>query len=202
MSTSERLSLTLPVRPGGRITLCALLMIVLAAIAPHRLSAQEMDLPVSIQVPLFLKVMTFDRQRNLQNETSLVVGIAYQSGFRASATTRTEVERHLRNSTERKVRVVLIDLDRDKLSDIMSQQHVTVLYVAPLRAFSIADIASAATAAHVTTITGVPTYVQQGLSVGARLQSERPKLLVNITASRKCGADFTSELLKLAEVIE
>lgn len=202
MSTSGRLSPRKPGRPGGRIVSAALALTILCTIGVRAIRAQEMDLPIAIQVPLFLKVMAFDRQRNLQPESALVVGIAFQSGFRASATARAEVERLLRSSTERKVRVVVIDLDHDRLADVLQQQHVTALYVSPLRAYSIAEIAAVAMAAHVTTMTGVPAYVQQGLSIGARLQSERPKLLVNITAARKSGADFTSELLKLAEVIE
>lgn len=202
MSTSGRLSPRKPGRTGGRFSIRAFAFAILCAVSGRNVRAQEMELPVAIQVPLFLKVMSFDRQRNLQAETGLVVGIAFQSGFRASATTRAEVERQLRNSTERKVRVVLIDLDREKLADILQQQHVTALYVSPLRAYNIAEIALVAMNARVTTMTGVSAYVQQGLSIGARLQSERPKLLVNITAARKCGADFTSELLKLAEVIE
>ena len=188
-------------RPGGRIASWVLMLMLCCAIVPQRAGAQEMELPVSTQIPLFLKVVTFDRQWASLPDDSLVVGIAYQSGFRTSATTSTEVERQLRKTTGHKVRVVLIDLDRASLVDVMVQQRVTILYVAPLRAFSVADIAKAATAARVTTFTGVPAYVLQGISVGARLQGERPKLLVNISAARRCGANFTSELLKLAEVV-
>lgn len=169
---------------------------------PHRMCAQEMELPVSIQVPLFLKVIAFDRQRNPQGDAILVVGIAYQSGFRVSVTTRDEVELLLRNSNERKIRIVIIDLDKDNLSDVLAQQHVSLLYVSPLRAYSISDIAFAASAVKATTVTGVPSYVERGLSVGARLQSERPKLLVNLPAARRGGADFTAELLKMVEVIQ
>ncbi|MEO7998836.1 MAG: YfiR/HmsC family protein [Gemmatimonadaceae bacterium] len=163
--------------------------------------AQEMELPVSIQVPLFLKVIAFDRQQNQQVDVSLVVGVAYQSGFRVSATTREEVVQLLRNSRERKVRVVVIDLDKEDLAEVLQQQHVTVLYVSPVRSYSIADIAAAAAAAKAITVTGVPSYVEQGLSVGARLQSDRPKLLVNLLAARRSGADFTAELLKMVEVV-
>ena len=179
---------------------CALLLV--CAGAPHALAAQEMELPVSLQVPLFLKVVSFDRMRNQMPDAGLVVGIAYQSGFRVSVTTRDEVDRALRLAADRRIRVVMIDLDRDVLSNVLQQQHVTFLYVSPLRAFSIADIATAASAVHATTVTGVPLYAEQGLAVSARLQGDRPKLVVNLPAAKRGGANFASELLKLAEVLE
>lgn len=183
-------------------TAVALCAVVIGASATSReIQAQEMDIPVSIQVPLFLKVISFDRQR-LPNEPTLVVGVAFQSGFRLSSVTRDDAERAFRTHPDRKIKVVVIDLDNDDLGDAMAQHKVSVLYVAPLRAYSVKSIAQAAAAVHATTITGVSQYVTQGLSVGARVQSDRPKLLVNLTAARKCGANFAAELLKLAQVIE
>ena len=172
------------------------------ALASRTAVAQEMELPVSIQVPLFLKVISFDRLRNKLPDTSLVVGVAYQSGFRASATTRDEVERTLKAAADRRIRVVMIDLDRENLDDVLRHQRVTILYVAPLRGYSITEIAAAGVTAHAVTVTGVPQYVEQGLAVGVRLLGDRPKLMVNLAAARRCGINFTSDLLKLAQVLE
>lgn len=171
------------------------------AVSPAVAAAQEMEIPVSLQVPLFLKVISFDRQR-VQNEPTLVVGVAFQSGFRLSSVTREDAERTFRGIGDRTIKVVPIDLDRDNLNDVMAQHRVSLLYVAPLRAYNIRSIADAAATAHATTITGVSQYVLQGLSVGARLQSDRPKLLINVAAAKKCGANFAAELLKLAQVVE
>ena len=182
------------------ISLCV--MALSCAFAPHRLVAQEMELPVSIQIQLFLKVISFDRLRNKLPDTLLVVGVAYQNGFRASTTTRDEVERALKTSADRRVRVVMIDLDRENLDEVMRHQHVTLLYVAPLRAYNIADIATASANAHAMTVTGVLKYVEQGLAVGVRLLGDHPKLMVNLPASRRCGVNFSSDLLKLAQVLE
>jgi hypothetical protein len=172
-----------------------------SAASPRVVAAQEMEIPVSLQVPLFLKVISFDRQR-VQNEPTLVVGVAFQSGFRLSSVTREDAERAFRSTSDRKIKVVAIDLDRDNLDDLIAQHRVSLLYVAPLRAYSIRSIADAAATAHATTITGVSQYVTQGLSVGARLQSDRPKLLINLAAAKKSGANFAAELLKLAQVVE
>lgn len=169
--------------------------------APISDPLQDMEVPVSIQVPLFLKVMTFDRQRNQQGDVELVVGIAFQNAFRASAGARDDAVRALDAIADRKIRVVLIDVDRDDVEDVLQQQHVSVLYVSPLRAYNVATLAASTGTLHVMTVTGVPHYVELGLAVGARLQNDRPQLLVNLAAARLCGADFTSELLKLARLV-
>jgi hypothetical protein len=41
-----------------------------------------------------------------------------------------------------------------------------------------------------------------GLAVGVRLQRDRPKIMINLQCARTQGADFTAELLKLAEVMQ
>ena len=60
-----------------------LLSPILLSYSARRL-AQEMEIPVAVQVPLFLKVMSFDRQLRARGEGEYVVAVAYQSGNRAS----------------------------------------------------------------------------------------------------------------------
>lgn len=181
--------------------LCLAVAMSIAIASPAALHAQEMEVPVAVQIPLFLKVMTFDRQRMGNGDAEVVVGVTFQNGYRNSISVRDEVVRTLRNVPGKKIRIVLIDLDHDPLVDVLEHQNISILYVSPLRSFGVAAIAAAAASAKVTTVTGVPHHVEQGIAVGVRLQGDRPRLLVNLTASRLGGADFTAELLKLAEVL-
>lgn len=169
-------------------------------------AAQDMDVPVAVQIPLFLKVLTFDRQLRARAGTEVVVAVAFQSRNRASVAAKDDALRALasvRDSVDGlPVRAVAIDLDAENIASALTKHHLTVLYVAPLRAIDIGAIAAAARTAHVTTMTGVPEYVARGLAVGVRLQRDRPKLLVNLTASKLEGADLSAELLKLAVVTQ
>jgi hypothetical protein len=183
------------------LALCVCMATVTAAAA-----AQEMQVPVATQIQLFLKVLTFDRQMRSRAGTEVVVGVAYQSGSRASAIAGDVALRALGLAHDSvdglPVRAVAIDLDNEALAGALAKYRVAVLYVAPLRGVDVASIASAARAAHVMTMTGVPDYVARGLSVGVRLQRDRPKLLVNLTASKLEGSDLSAELLKLAVVTQ
>jgi hypothetical protein len=185
----------------ARLALCAGL-VTFASVA----AAQEMEVPVAIQIPLFLKVLAFDRQLHARAGAEVVLGVVFQSGNRASVNARDEVMRAIssvRDSVDGlPVRAVAIDLDKEPLAGALTRNRVTVMYVAPLRAIDIAAVAAEARTAHVTTMTGVPDYVGRGLAVSVRLQGDRPKLLVNLNASRLEGADLSAELLKLAVVIQ
>lgn len=180
---------------------CLTIAMCFAIVGPTALHAQEMEVPVAVQIPLFLKVITFDRQRVQNADAEIVIGVTFQNGYRNSISVRDEVVRTLRSAPGKRIRIVLIDLDHDPLVDVLEHQNITLLYVSPLRSYTVSAIAVAAASAKVTTVTGVPHYVEEGIAVGVRLQGDRPRLLVNLTASRLGGADFTAELLKLAEVL-
>jgi hypothetical protein len=173
-------------------------------LAPCGVSAQEMEVPVAVQIPLFLKVISFDRQLRARGEGEFVLAVAYQNGNRASADARDEVIRVLKAEHPAvrglPVRVVTIDLDRESLADCLKADQASLLYMTPLRAIDVGALVAIASAADVTTATGVTQYVSLGVAIGVRLQRDRPKILINLQGARSQGADFTAELLKLAEV--
>jgi hypothetical protein len=166
--------------------------------------AQEMEVPVAMQLPLFFKVMSFDRQLRARASGMLVLAIAYQSGYRASADAKDEAWQSahaVREIVGMPMSVVAIDLDREDLDAALTRSGATLLYVAPLRGIDVKQFASATRAAHVTTLTGVVRYVELGLAVGVRLRGDRPRIVVNLAASRLEGAELAAELLKLADVL-
>jgi hypothetical protein len=163
-----------------------------------------MEVPVALQLPLFLKVLSFDRNLSARAGDTLVVGVAYQSGYRASGVVKDAIVRAgagLRPAAgDLPFRIVAIDLDRESLATALSRLGVAILYVAPVRGVDMKAVAATTRAARVTTLTGVSHYVEQGLSVGLRLRGDRPQILVNLDASRLEGAEFGAEFLKLVQV--
>lgn len=183
----------------------AMLSVIAGLLLAMPLAAQEATVPVGLQIPLFLKVVSFDRQLASRMNEELVVAVAYQGGNRESVRAMEDAVRAIRSARGvpgmPELRIESIDLDRASLVAELARRQVTILYVAPLRAVDIAIIADAARAARVTTFTGTPRYLSDGLAVSVRYQGERPKLLINVDAARLEGAEFSAELLKLAQVM-
>lgn len=165
---------------------------------------QEMEVPVAVQLPLLLKVMSFDRQLQARGAGGLVIAIAYQSGYHESASAKDGAVRAAgggRVIDGMPVSVVTIDLDREELGPALAHSRATLLYVAPLRGVDLKQLTSVTRAARVSTLTGVMHYVELGLAVGVRLRGDRLRIVVNLAASRLEGAELTAELLRLADVL-
>ncbi len=187
----------------GRVTL-VLLGLGSGAVA-SRLAAQEMPVPVEVQVPLLLKILSFDRALTGSRTDPLVVGVVFQGRNRTSSEIGAEVRSRLtaagRPGGGRVIRVVSIDLDQtDDFLAMLLRDSVRVLYVAPLRAIAISTVAAATREGLVVSFTGIPRYVEQGLAVGIDVNGMRPQIVVNLAASRAEGAQFSADLLKLVRL--
>jgi YfiR/HmsC-like len=182
----------------------------LFGLAAPRAAAQELAVPVAVQIPILAKILNFDRKLPERAGGRLVIGVLYQSRYRASATVAADVCRVLGQlpasalgaleSMERSC--VAIDLDATAaLDSALKRKGVRVLYVSPLRAVHLQDVAAVSRAAQITTVTGVPRYVETGLAIGVDMKGERPEIVINLTASRAEGADLPAHLLNLARVV-
>jgi YfiR/HmsC-like len=170
--------------------------------------AQEIAVPVQVHVPLLVKILSFDRNLTARIGERVVLGVLYQRHYRTSANIADEVRRaaaelETTDTGGFTVHPVAIDLDATQdLRAALARHQVTVLYVSPLRAVDLATVIAATRPGSVTTLTGVPEYVETGLAVGIDLRGGRPEIVVNLPASRAEGADLNAQLLKLARVIQ
>lgn len=164
-----------------------------------------MPVPVEVQFSLFSKILPFDRNFKTRAESSITIGILYQRTFRMSLHAKEDMVRLLQASRRtidgKPVRFVELDLteDLDSLNANLLRS-VDVLYVAPLRAVNISSISTLTRTQRILSLTGVPEYVANGLAVGIGTKGERPEILINLSAAKTEGADFSSQLLKLAKV--
>jgi hypothetical protein len=66
---------------------------------------------------------------------------------------------------------------------------------------SLSAITSYSRRAKLLTLSSTPGYVEGGVSLGAVMEGGKPRLLVNLAASKLEGAQFSSDMMKLAKVI-
>jgi hypothetical protein len=180
-------------------------VILLCSVIPAQ--GQDMLVPVKKQLDYFLKVLEFDRLLPRHQEDGLTIAVLYQDSFRPSLETRTEFAHACKDYNNLEVSgmpVRVIFIPWQGLADLdarLEQDEITALYVTPLRGVPIDKLRRLARIHQVTTLTGVPEYVQAGLSVGIGMAFERPKVLINLATARAEGADFSSQLLRLSAVV-
>lgn len=163
-----------------------------------------MVVPMNVQYPLFLKILTFDRELADRAGADVVIGVVYQERVRESWLAKDEFLRVVESSPVKRVkdlsvRAVAISLDDPAhLEDSLVRHEIDVIYVSPLRAFDIQQITKIARARSVLTLTGVPDYVDAGIAIGIGLSGDLPEILVNLSAAKAEGADLHASLLRLA----
>jgi YfiR/HmsC-like len=187
-----------------RPTIAGILGVTISLGAAPVVNAQEMEVPVTLQIPLFLKVMSFDRAFAARTGRTLVIAVVYQRGNRASLEARDEallaIARTPRSADGVERRGIAVDLDSELLAPRLVRESADIVYITPLRSVDIRRVVMAAEDAGASTWTGVASYVAHGVSVGVRLERDRPRIVINLDASHRQKTDFSSELLKLADV--
>jgi hypothetical protein len=168
---------------------------------------QDMVVPVIKQVDFLFKVLTFDRLLPRHDDERFSVAVLFQDNYQKSVDTRDEFACACRAYNDLQVagmpiRVIYLGWQGlDKLAYALEKYEIGALYFTPLNRVPIDRVRILCRHYQVTTLTGVPEYVQAGLAVGIGLAMERPKILINLSAARAEGADFSSQLLKLSTVM-
>jgi hypothetical protein len=181
-----------------------ILLIFLWASAPW---AQEMAVPMNVQVPLFLKLLTFDRSLKDRVGEEIVIAVVYQGKFKTSLNAKDEFIRLMKESPvssidDISIRCISMELcTESELEKAIVKDSIDVLYVTPLRAVGIETIAGVSRERNITTLTGVIDYVESGLSVGIGIKGDKAEIVINLPAAQSEGADYNSQLLKLARVL-
>lgn len=191
----------------SRLMLRHITTLVLTGISLTGSQAAEMEVPMEVQFHLFLKIATFDRNLTTRVGDEIVVAVLYQSRYRTSLNAKDEFLRVMGESSVKFVDgipVTSVSLDVQESSDLeqMLLDHaVDAVYITPLRAVELGRVTDITRKLQIMSLTGVPLYVEQGTSAGVEIRGERPEIIINLSAARAEGVDFSSQLLNLARVI-
>jgi len=184
------------------------LLFILSLLVTPLSRAQEIEVPANVQFALLQKILAFDRNLKERAGDEIVIGILYQSNFRSSLNFKDELAAVIKKSTVEQllnlpIRYVAIEVVGNiNLGEQAVKHNVDIFYVAPLRAVEMKTITAVSRARKILTFTGVPAYVEIGISVGIGIKGDNPRIIVNLPAAKAEGAEFNAQLLKLAKIIE
>jgi len=170
-------------------------------------AGNDMPVPIEIQVPLLMKILSADRALPARAGGSLVIGVIFQDNNRESSAAMAEFSRlagkaNVSGSTTLSVTIEEVPLQGlDALASELIRRKVQVCYITPLRSVDVEAVIAAADSSGSITCTGVPDYMNRGAAVGIGARGDRPEIIINLDSSRHAGADFSSQLLKLARVV-
>jgi hypothetical protein len=179
----------------------------LLMLVPRPGVAQSMSLPAESQIPLILKVLTYDRHFESKAGQQVLVGIVYVPADPESLRAAEEVGTtffKFKGKTVKKLPVTYVMLEYSTAAELekaVKAKKIGVLYITPGNTRNLADLLRISHSNSVTTTTGVPDYVKKGIAVGVGLrQDKKPQIHINLASSKSEGSEFDASLLQIATV--
>lgn len=168
----------------------------------------QAGVPEELQVPIFLKILTYDRSLEKRIEDTIRIGVLY---FPDSPRSRKNKDAFIQNLELNKDKTIngvpfsfteIRFVTKERLDDVASKGRINVLYVTSGGSNLHKSISRMTRAKKILTLTGRADYVADGISVGLAVREERPEIVVNLRSARAEGSDFSAGLLRLCKVID
>jgi hypothetical protein len=184
--------------------ICAVLFIIGYA---ARAGADDVTVPVSLQMDLLLKVASYDKNLKLRAGDRVRVAVVFKPDDADSTRYAGQALKALSEvediSGMRVEPHSFIYTDAAGLARYTREGGVAVLYVAPGFGDDDLDaIAQALDGVSVLSAGALPKYTLRGLVLGFDLAGGKPKLWVHLERARRQRVELSSSVLKLMKVIE
>lgn len=172
------------------------------------LHAQELDVPMELQLRLFAKVLSFDRNLNERFKENINVAVLYQEKLRQSVLAKEQTKAFFDHnswsewdSTQATIHYIDVS-DSGDVEEKLQANNIKIVLLLPVRNYDVARLAAVCRSIGATSLTPAPDYLKMGLSLSITLKSNKPSILLNLSAAKAEGADFSANLLNIATIVE
>lgn len=174
----------------------------------HLTKSQSIVVPVDIHLPILFKVMSLEKKTNKSDLEIFVVAVVYEGSNEKSVTVKNEIllfnkSKQFELLDGKSVHFVTIDIgDTKDIQTLLHETNPCAIYIAPLTPNVLRQVISTTQKEKILSITGVPEYVDEGVSIGIGVKGDYPEIIINLAASKGEGAEFSSKVLGVARIIQ
>lgn len=178
-----------------------------ALIASVPVAAAAEDVPGQRQASILTRALAYDRNMKERAGDAVVVGIVYRAGNSASEAAAADLYQAFRGLEKFAVhglpfRTVRIAFDgAASLRNSIRSDGVDAVYVCPGLEPDVEAIAQVSQERKIISMGSREEHVTQALAIGVFVIAGKPTILLNLAASKREGAAFSSDLIRLAKVI-
>jgi hypothetical protein len=171
------------------------------------LATDAMPVPASLQVPLLLKILTYDRNFAARTGSSLRIAVVFSGANPDSIRARDEIAAAFEAFADKTVKNLPIRqsaleyVSDSQVDAAVLADQIKVLYLTPGIGAHLDGLLRIGRAHQIITTTGVPEYVEKGVAVGIGIKLDKPHILINLGTSKDVGSEFDVSLLRIAKVI-
>jgi hypothetical protein len=178
----------------------------LIVLASDRGRAEEIALPIAIQVELLVKVASYDRNFRQRAGDRAHIFIIAKQGNGDSTRVAAQIEAGLARASEigglPHDEVITPYRGAAELANLCRAQRAAIVFFGPGFRDDISAIREALDGVDVLTASAIPEYVEAGIVLGFSVASGRPELLVNLSQARRQKVALRADVLKLMKVLQ
>jgi hypothetical protein len=172
-----------------------------------RVIAEDVSVPISLQMELLLKVASYDKNLKQRARDRVRVAVLLRQDDPDSGRSAAQALKALSEADAIDGmpldRVSTTYTDAAALARFIHEGNVAILYVTPgFRDTDIEAIAQALDGVSVLSVGALAKYVPRGMVLGFDLVGGKPKLIVNLGRAKRQNVELSSSVLKLVRVIE
>jgi hypothetical protein len=199
LSTPPRLK-----RRQGRRGFFACALIVLLFLPLSRALADEVSVPIELQVDLLGRVAKFERTFASKGTAPATVLVVTRTGVTSSTRAGAQLNAALSHAANLAGRpLTMVNHSFTNAAALKTAAaSVAIVYLTPGLSDEVKNIAQALAGLHVLIVASAMGDVERGAVLGFELESARPKIVVNLPQARAQNLDFNSQLLRLSKVIQ
>jgi hypothetical protein len=183
----------------------ALLWLCLCLWIPRLAQADDVAVPLPMQVQLLASVADYDKGfvERAKGKVKIVLLTSKNPDSARAATQVLGVLGQLpRIGGQAHEESTVLFESGAELARLCRSNAISVVFMMPGFQGEIADIKKSLDGVNVLSVATIGSYVQQGVVLGFDVVSGKPKLLVNLAQARAQKVTFRAELLKMVKVIE
>jgi uncharacterized protein with ATP-grasp and redox domains len=179
--------------------------------APTLAMAEGGELPGDVFTAIMLKTLNYDRNIDRQSKDKVVIGIVYLAdnagaqGFAGLVKDNIEKVRSTFLLKDKPVegRVLALEKTFDKamFAEQLKQDNISVLVLAINDPAVVNSILEMTRSMRISSVCSDWACARSGVGLGIVLKDNKPRMLVNLSATRQEGSDYSGKFLALCEVI-
>lgn len=193
-------------RVAVRVLLVLLVCALAGSVAGRTTSAQELTVPISVQVELLARVLWYERSLQASREDRLGVLILVRARNNESLRAAAQLEAQLARAKLLGGKTLsyqrLMYETPEQVKKALLAQRGYLIYVTPGLEDVLGALAGSLKGTSVLTVSTQGGAVQQGTVLGFELVSSKSRIVVNLSRARAQNMDFSAQLLRIAQVIK
>ncbi|MBN1755399.1 YfiR family protein [bacterium] len=178
-------------------------MVLISAALP--LENEEMLVPMDMQVPTLMKILKYDRNIEERGQQGLTIGVIYLPEDPESQSQHNEFLASFESLRSKRILNLPVNCVSiagvSNLEEALRTKKVNLIYVTSGLYQHLPLINRISAKNQILSLTGTPEYVDVGIAVGLGVEEGKTKILINLDRSKAEGANFSANLLKLAQVV-